>query len=1201
MSRLFVTTAKLKNNLSGRIKLFVIAAAIYCLSAFAYFQYKLDITSQIDLHSLTHEFHSIAHEDFLKRHVSPYAYVSLIAGCEYHHKTGCLGFISNIIVAAKILRESGSNNDFVVMVRMTSEGRHDKLLDEHQSMLESAGVIVKYIPKALTDNLLTARMDKFKILDFVDYKRVLYMDSDLIPLCNLDYLFELSDGPNPPLRKNILFANTDEPVNGGIFMLTPNHHDYLKVIDIFYSSLLSQPEFDVDIGWGLNITPPDEWITINEKRGTKWDFGGAFADQGLLYYWTKYLKKDVSIFFQETVKSWTKSSQFGTNNNFISVQVNDDLHLTSTELSSLIPAHQKCIRNFENKYHLDFKHFTGRTKPWLKKPPASNSTFNNINKLWYDLLREERERLNLPLDVDALENNDDTILTSSLTYYMRRNIVKNHLESTIGITSHAFFKEKMKLSSSQSRSRFAYTYLMAGCNPSTNKYLGYILNIIVATKILRDGGSTNDIVVMIRMANSIEDDKLPEKHQHMLESAGVVIKYLPKASIDNFVTAQMDKFRVLNLIEYERVIYMDSDLIPFCNLDYIFDMSYGPRAALRNNVIVAYNHEPAHGGLFMVTPNKEDYAIVSSIIKRRISENNGVFDEVIGWGHNITRPDEWVSLRGGGGTKWNFYGAFVDQGLLYYWTKYVKRDVSILVHDKIESWSNESVTNEDGKVISEEINEGLHRTVIESLLGKGCSPYHNENHGRKKFGARDYAPYSDFRHFTGIDKPWLQITPGIPRNRTEIKDAKDLWYIVLKEEVERLELNINITDLRKYGRPDLGLYPTRNMVHEASSSMVKDSTTNSESIVKSKNAYVFLMAGCNPSTNKYLGYILNIIVATKILRDGGSTNDIVVMIRMANSIEDDKLPEKHQHMLESAGVVIKYLPKASIDNFVTAQMDKFRVLNLIEYERVIYMDSDLIPFCNLDYIFDMSYGPRAALRNNVIVAYNHEPAHGGLFMVTPNKEDYAIVSSIIKRRISENNGVFDEVIGWGHNITRPDEWVSLRGGGGTKWNFYGAFVDQGLLYYWTKYVKRDVSILVHDKIESWSNESVTNEDGKVISEEINEGLHRTVIESLLGKGCSPYHNENHGRKKFGARDYAPYSDFRHFTGIDKPWLQITPGIPRNRTEIKDAKDLWYIVLKEEVERLELNINITDLRKYGRPDLGLFPTEKMMNETIKYFT
>lgn len=55
----------------------------------------------------------------------------------------------------------------------------------------------------------------------------------------------------------------------------------------------------------------------------------------------------------------------------------------------------------------------------------------------------------------------------------------------------------------------------------------------------------------------------------------------------------------------------------------------------------------------------------------------------------------------------------------------------------------------------------------------------------------------------------------------------------------------------------------------------------------SKNAYAFLMAGCNPSQpGAYVGYLYNILAASYMLTN--SKYDIVVMIQMSVKTNDER-------------------------------------------------------------------------------------------------------------------------------------------------------------------------------------------------------------------------------------------------------------------------------------------------------------------------
>ena len=90
----------------------------------------------------------------------------------------------------------------------------------------------------------------------------------------------------------------------------------------------------------------------------------------------------------------------------------------------------------------------------------------------------------------------------------------------------------------------------------------------------------------------------------------------------------MEKFRILTLIEYSRVMYLDFDVFPTCNLDYLFELSDPlpqssgskselPSFRLKENVILAWQGEPSSGGLFILKPNLTDYDHIQRIIHEK--------------------------------------------------------------------------------------------------------------------------------------------------------------------------------------------------------------------------------------------------------------------------------------------------------------------------------------------------------------------------------------------------------------------------------------------------------------------------------------------------------------------------------------------------------------------------------------------------------
>jgi hypothetical protein len=209
-------------------------------------------------------------------------------------------------------------------------------------------------------------MEKFRILDLTNYSRVLFLDADIMPLCSLDYLFELSEPENGPavLKENVVLAWRLEAANAAVFMLQPSRENYLELQDVIFrkeqkSLDLPWPHWDPVEGWGHEIASPDFWRSPNKATGTNWTWHAVFADQGLLYHWTKYVKQSVSLIIGEEVENWSSKNGVAY------------LEGTMQEIFnnySCVPArkgrNQPSFPHSDFKHappYRDFKHFTGKS------------------------------------------------------------------------------------------------------------------------------------------------------------------------------------------------------------------------------------------------------------------------------------------------------------------------------------------------------------------------------------------------------------------------------------------------------------------------------------------------------------------------------------------------------------------------------------------------------------------------------------------------------------------------------------------------------------------------------------------------------------------------------------------------------------------------------------------------------------------------
>jgi hypothetical protein len=157
----------------------------------------------------------------------------------------------------------------------------------------------------------------------------------------------------------------------------------------------------------------------------------------------------------------------------------------------------------------------------------------------------------------------------------------------------------------------------------------------------------------------------------------------------------------------------------------------------------------------------------------------------------------------------------------------------------------------------------------------------------------------------------------------------------------------------------------------------------------------------------------------------------------------------------------------------------------------------------------------------------------------------------------------------------------------------------GLLYYWAKYYKKSVSLIIGADIENWSSQ---NHDGDevVLEQEIKNDI-------LQSHGCVAQQDANDGRYAHNARYkkyvpdrynmYVPYRDFRHFTGSQKPWL-IAPDMLylKKFEDVRSAEQYWYFLFQQIIEHLNMDVDLETL-DIPRNAFGGFPTHNMVRDTF----
>lgn len=371
---------------------------------------------------------------------------------------------------------------------------------------------------------------------------------------------------------------------------------------------------------------------------------------------------------------------------------------------------------------------------------------------------------------------------------------------------------------------------------------------------------------------------------------------------------------------------------------------------------------------------------------------------------------------------------------------------------------------------------------------------------------------------------------------------------------------------------------TQSSVVDHSQQQVTKTKQNTASSNNSNVAYASVLGGVDPAHPSYRGFLYSILVAAKILKDAGSTSDIVVFFQLSHATDHTVLPQEDVRLLRAMEVIIVYIPKSQHQGFYEITLEKFRILDLIQYDRVLFMDADVMPLGNLDYLMELSLSannPGSPMQENLVVAGSQEPSTAGFFLLTPGHGKLDRLRQVISKRELKAKYLpfpkFDIVAGWGHVIKPPDRWETrVAARSGTNWTFYSADADQGLLYEWAKYVEQRVSIVIGNRVQNWAP---------------GVGGY-PALQETLEKPFQKYSS----RLNSWARGPPPYRHFYHFTGRSKPWESTMPESLSEANHKKTPERFWFyhlLELNKQLAMFDPNDWETVRAKMSAPPLGRF--------------
>ncbi|XP_010062155.2 putative UDP-glucuronate:xylan alpha-glucuronosyltransferase 3 isoform X2 [Eucalyptus grandis] len=158
----------------------------------------------------------------------------------------------------------------------------------------------------------------------------------------------------------------------------------------------------------------------------------------------------------------------------------------------------------------------------------------------------------------------------------------------------------------------------------------YVCGAIAAAQSIRMAGSTRDLVILV-------DKTISDYHRKGLEEAGWKIHTIqrirnPKAEKDAYNEWNYSKFRLWQLTDYDKIIFIDADLLILRNIDFLFEM---PEISATGNNATLFN-----SGVMVVEPSNCTFQLLMDHINEIESYNGGdqgYLNEIFTWWHRIPK------------------------------------------------------------------------------------------------------------------------------------------------------------------------------------------------------------------------------------------------------------------------------------------------------------------------------------------------------------------------------------------------------------------------------------------------------------------------------------------------------------------------------------------------------------------------------------
>lgn len=158
----------------------------------------------------------------------------------------------------------------------------------------------------------------------------------------------------------------------------------------------------------------------------------------------------------------------------------------------------------------------------------------------------------------------------------------------------------------------------------------YVCGAIAVAQSIRLTGSKRDLVILV-------DATISAEHRRGLKMAGWKLKQIerirnPKAEREAYNEWNYSKFRLWQLTDYDKIIFIDADLLILRNIDFLFSM---PEITATGNNATLFN-----SGVMVIEPSNCTFQLLMDHINDIESYNGGdqgYLNEIFTWWHRMPK------------------------------------------------------------------------------------------------------------------------------------------------------------------------------------------------------------------------------------------------------------------------------------------------------------------------------------------------------------------------------------------------------------------------------------------------------------------------------------------------------------------------------------------------------------------------------------